>query len=293
VVLPKKFLPLIIAVGLGLIALVLFNVYVRQQTEVAKQKVISAQKNFVSVVVAKMDIPAGVGITENMLSEQSVSKDRLQPRAATDVDRVVGKVTIAPISKGEQILLNKVTLSGREVSLSSKVPRGKRAITIPVDNISSVGGMIKPGDHVDVMGMVPIPAMTPEGKQATQMTTMPLFQDVLVLAVGQEFTVIPGSDKKERALSPVITLALSPQEANLVAFAQEQGKIRLILRSPEDTQTQPPVPATWETLLRTVMPQAFIEQPKEKEKAQKEIVLPPKKKIEVYHGTQKELKELD
>lgn len=284
--LPKKYIPLIIAGVLGLLALFLFNIYVQQQTEEAKQRVIASQKNLTTVVVAKQDIPAGVAISESMVKEETASKDVIQPRAAPSLDRVVNRITLAPISKGEQILLNKLTISGQETSLATKVPKGKRAITVPVDNISSVGGMIRPGDHVDVMGMVPMPAMTAEGKQVTQMTTMPLFQDVLVLAVGQEFTNVPVGDKKtERTLSPVITLALLPQEANLIAFVQEQGKIRLILRSPEDTQVQPATPASWDVLLRTVMPQAFQQGPQEAPK--------PKKTVEIYRGLQKEVRVLE
>ena len=285
---PKKYLPLIIAGALGLIATFLINVYLKQKTQEAQQQVIATQKNLTTVVVARQDISSGTVIEENMLKEETVRKDMLQPRAAISIDRVANMITLAPISKGEQVLLNKLTISGLETSLSTKVPRGKRAITIPVDNISSVGGMLRPGDHVDVMGMVPVPAMTPEGKQVTQLSTMPLFQDVLVLAVGQEFTAIPGATgekKGEKTLSPVITLALALQEANLIAFVQEQGKIRLVLRSPEDTQVQPPVPASWDTLFRTIMPQAFQEQPKEVPK--------PKKTVEIYRGLNKEVKSLE
>lgn len=283
--LPKKYLPLIVAGVAGLIAMLLINNYVQQQTEEAKKRAISAQKNLSTVVVAKQDIPAGTALKESLLKEETVYKDMLQPRVAISIDRVIDKITLAPISKGEQVLLNKISLSGQEGSLSMKVPSGKRAITIPVDNISSVGGMVRPGDHVDIVGMVPIPAVNAEGKQVTQMTTMPLFQDVLVLAVGQEFTSLPGAKKEEKEASAlVITLALSAQEANLVAFVQEQGKIRLILRSPGDTQVQPVAPASWDTLFRTVMPQAFT-QPQEDAK--------PQKKVEIYRGLQKEIKTLE
>ena len=82
----------------------------------------------------------------------------------------------------------------------------------------------------------------------------------------------------------MITLALSVHEANLVAFVQEQGRIRLILRSPGDTQVQPVAPASWDTLFRTVMPQAFT-QPQEAPK--------PQKKVEIYRGLQKEIKILE
>lgn len=283
--LPKKYLPLIVAGAAGLIAVLLINNLIQQKTEEAKKRAISAQKNLSTVVVARQDIPAGTALKESLLKEETVYKDMLQPRAAISIDRVIDKITLAPISKGEQVLLSKISLSGQEGSLSMKVPSGKRAITIPVDNISSVGGMVRPGDHVDIVGMVPIPAVNAEGKQVTQMTTMPLFQDVLVLAVGQEFTSIPGAKKEEKAVSAVIiTLALSAQEANLIAFVQEQGKIRLILRSPGDTQVQPVAPASWDTLFRTVMPEAFT-QPQEDTKSQK--------KVEIYRGLQKEIRTLE
>jgi len=284
--LPKKYLPLIVAGVSGLIAVLLINNYVQQKTEEAKKRLISTQQNLSTVVVAKQDIPAGAAIKESMLKEETVYKDMLQPRAAISIDRAIDKITLAPISKGEQVLLNKISLSGQEGSLSMKVPSGKRAITIPVDNISSVGGMVRPGDHVDIVGMVPIPAVNAEGKQVIQMTTMPLFQDVLVLAIGQEFTSIPGAKKEEKAVSAVITLALSVQEANLVAFVQEQGRIRLILRSPGDTQVQPVAPASWDTLFRTIMPQAFT-QPAQQEAPK------PQKKVEIYRGSQKEIKILE
>lgn len=283
---PKKYLPIIIAGVAGLIAVALINSYVQQRTEEAKKRLILSQKNLTTIVVAKQDIPAGTTIKESMLKEETVSKDMLQPRAAISIDRVVDKIAIAPISKGEQVLLNKVTISGEEGSLSMKVPSGKRAITIPVDNISSVGGMIRPGDHVDVVGMVPIPVLNAEGKQVNQLTTMPLFQDVLVLAVGQEFTSIPGAKKEEKAVSNAITFALSPQEANLIVFVQEQGKIRLILRSPGDSQVQQVAPASWDTLFRSIMPQAV------KAQAAPEVTK-PKRTVEIYRGLNKEVRPLE
>ena len=149
--------------------------------------------------------------------------------------------------------------------------------------------MIKPGDHVDVIGNVPMPAMSREGKQVTQITTMPLFQNVLVLAVGQEFTTLPAGEadqKGTRTVSfPVITLALSPQEANLIAFAQEQGKIRFVLRSPGDTQVQPTAPATWEALYRAVLPGMFKEESMQPSR--------PEKNVEIYRGANRESKSIE
>lgn len=285
----RKYLPLIIGGVCGLIAVVLINNYIQQKTEEAKKAVAQSQKNLITVVVAKQDILAGATIKESMLAEVTVNKNIVQPRSAISIDRVVDKIAIAPISKGEQVLLNKVTMSAEVGSLAMKVPSGKRAVTVSVDNISSVGGMVRPGDHVDVVGMVPIPAMNAEGKQVNQLATMPLFQDVLVLAVGQEFMSAQGARKEEKAVSasPAITFALSPQEANLIVFVQEQGKIRLVLRSPGDTQTQQVAPASWDTLFRLVMPQAYQQQEKPA------VPVKPKKTVEIYRGLNKEIKVLE
>jgi len=285
----KKYLPLIIGGICGLIAVVLINNYVKQQTEEAKKIVAQSQKNLVTVVVAKQDIPAGAAIKAVMLAEATLNKSMVQPRAAVSIDRVIDKIAIAPIAKGEQVLLNKVTVSGEAGSLAMKVPVGKRAVTVSVDNISSVGGMLRPGDHVDIVGMVPIPATNAEGKQVNQLATMPLFQDVLVLAVGQEFMGVSSAKTEEKSTSPspVITFALSPQEANLIVFVQEQGKIRLVLRSPGDTQVQPVAPASWDTLFRTVMPQAFPQAENMAAPAK------PKKTVEIFRGLNKEVKTLE
>lgn len=281
--LPKKYLPFIVAGIAGIIAVFLINAYVQQQAQMARDAEQERQKRIATVVIAKKDIPAGVALEESMLQEQNIRRDLLQPSAASSIGRVTGMASLSPIAKGEQILLNKLSSTGQGASLSSKVPKDKRALTIPVDNISSVGGMIRPGDHVDILGAVPIPVMTQEGKQATQMSTIALFQDVLVLAVGQEYATVPGGDKGEKKLSPTITLALAPEEANIVAFVQEQGKIRLALRSPQDVSRQPSVPTSWPVVLQTVIP-GYFQRPQESG---------TKRTVEIIRGQSREVRELE
>jgi pilus assembly protein CpaB len=285
---PKKFIPLIIAAAAGILAMFLINSYLAQQSEEAQKRAQKGEKEAAVVIVAGKDLPAGTVLNEKVLQMAKVHKSQLQPAAATSPESVIGKVLMAPVAQGEQILLNKLTVIGEVGTLSMRIPQGKRAITITVDNIASVGGMIRPGDHVDVVGVVPLPMTSAEGKQIQQQTTMPLFQNVTVLAVGQEFGPSMGVRREEKGMSPDITLALSPQEANLIAFVQEQGKIRLILRSPQDTQVQQVVPASWDTLLRTVMPEKY----KESEEGPFEEITPSGKKVEIYRGLQREDKYL-
>ena len=159
-------------------------------------------------------------------------------------------VTVAPISKGEQVSLSKLTKGGKAGggNLAGVTPTGKRAISIAVDNISSLSGMVNPGNYVDVLAVIQVPIQ--DGKVANQVAVVPLFQNILVLAVDQNTGGAVGSASTSRyAEAPsgssgggggnsLITLALGPQEANLIAFVQEQGKIRLIMRSPADAKTR-------------------------------------------------------
>lgn len=283
----KKFLPLAVAAIAGLVAIFLINTYVSQRTEEAKKIEAMRQASIVTVVVATRDIAAGATLQASMLKEEKMNKNFAQRGSANSIDRVADRITMAPIAKGEQVLLNKITISGEESSLAMKIPKGKRAITLSIDNIASVGGMIRPGDHVDIMGVVPIPDKSSDGKTTVQPTTMPLFQNVLILAVGQDFTTAGGKNTVNNT-SPAITFALSPEEANLVTFVQEQmGRLRLILRSPEDAMVQPATVASWDTLLRTVMPQAF--QKSSVDQQPKKVV----KSVEIYRGLQKEVRPLE
>lgn len=287
---------IIIGVLLALMAVFMTKAYIDQQrqqvVDEAKKKIASLEKNIskheVKVLIANKDIPRGAVIAAENLETNVIPDQYLQPQAVSSADRILGMVAVVAISKGEQISLSKLVQPRQLGGLAEGTPVGKRAITISVDNISALGGMIKPGDYVDVMALVPVPVQTADGKQVNQMAVMPLFQNVLVLAVGQDTGSISaasaGKKETERRSenSPLITLALGPQEANLIAFVQEQGKLRLTLRSPADSQMQATQPASWETLFRYVMP-AQNELAKSQDKD-----VPATEYVEIYRGLNKE-----
>ena len=284
---------IIIGVLLALMAVFMTKAYIDQQRnqviDEAKKKIASIEKNIakneVKVLVANKDISRGAAITAENTEISIIPEQYRQPQAVS-ADRAIGMVAVVPISKGEQVSLNKLAQPRQLGGLAEGTPVGKRAITIAVDNISSVGGLVKPGDYVDVMALVPVPVQAPDGKQVNQMAVMPLFQNVLVLAVGQDIGAITSASGKKEAEkrsdnSPLITLALQPQDANLIAFVQEQGKLRLTLRSPADSQMQATQPASWDTLFRYLMP------PKQ-EVPEPETKAPATDYVEIYRGLNKE-----
>jgi pilus assembly protein CpaB len=293
----KQKIFLIAGIVLAILAAVMTKFYIDQQVrlkdQVREKEVEERLANQAAVLVAKENIPKGTALNEELLETAIIPNQYVAPQAATSLSRVDGMVAIAPFAKGEQISLSKLAAArevGTQAGLASATPIGKRAITISVDNIASVAGMIKPGDYVDVVAMVSVPVQTAEGKQAAQEAVVPLFQNVLVLAVGQETGEAvreSGRYQKEerQEASPLITLALSPQEANILAFVQEQGKLRLMLRSPADSKIEEVQPAGWDALFRYIMPR----QAAAPEAAQKEEPAPEAGAyVEVYRGLNKE-----
>lgn len=296
----QRFIFLIIGVVFALAAVFMVKNYLQQQRqdmqEQTKKTISQIQENQVAVLVATKDILPNTMIEPDMLTTVIVPSQYLQPQAAGSLARISGMVAVVPINKGEQITLSKLSSPSRLQAqtgrgLAEATPVGKRAITISVDNISGLAGMINPGNYVDVIATVPVPMQGADGKQVKQDIVVPLFQNVLVIAVGQETAISTQAPaearyKKEekKEASPLITLALSPSEANLIAFIQEQGRLRLVLRSPIDSQIQQIPPANWDTLFQHIMPQEKVQQDKEKE------ILPEEKKtyVEIYRGLNKE-----
>jgi pilus assembly protein CpaB len=296
----KQKLILISGIVLGVVAILMTKMYLDQQKQEAqaqaKKSLAKIQANQTVVLVAKQDISSGSVIESNMIDSSIVPNQFIQPQAVTSVDRVLGMITLAPISKGEQITLSKLSKARRESSsggLAGNTPAGKRAISISVDSIASVSGMVRPGDYVDVIATLQVPVQGADGQVSSQIAVVPLFQNVLVLAVGQN-TGFSGAgsrytdkDSSSSGGGGLITLALAPQEANLIAFVQEQGKMRLTLRSPADANVEPVVPASWDTLFQYIMPQ---QKPAEKieDKKQAPEIVDTTEYVEVLRGMNKE-----
>lgn len=211
---------IITAVVLGLLAVFLTNIYFRQQET-------QVQVKEARVLVAAKDISKGATIDYDMLAFKNIPLNFIQRGALTSKESAVGKTALLTIVAGEQILVTKLAAPGAGLTLAGKTPPGKRAVTIGLETASAVGGMIRPADHVDVLAVFTNPPIT-----------LTLFQDVLILAVGQE--MVPTEEKRERtktdregassAARTTVTLALTPQQVQFLTVAMQHGKIRLTLR---------------------------------------------------------------
>jgi pilus assembly protein CpaB len=130
----------------------------------------------VSVVVAKGAIPAGTRMTADLLEVRSVSTDNVGFQALSDPQQAVGQVVRYPIAAGEQILSSKLvdTTVSSSTNLAYVLEPGTRGVAIGVQTVTDAGGLILPGDHVDIIWI-------PFGSASAYV----LFSDLEVTAVSQ------------------------------------------------------------------------------------------------------------
>lgn len=195
-----------------------------------------------AVVVAATDILPGVAIEENMIAETQVPQKFMQPSAFTSSRDVVGQIPAVPIQAGSQVTGTSMTGVGR--GLSTKIPRGRRAISIAVTDVTSVTNLIRPNNYVDVIATLKLGSGLGSPGQRTVVTTM--FQNVLVLAVGDDIGEVrpsPATDAedmfapRERERFGTVTVALTPEEVQALVLAQDIGDLTLSLRSFREGET--------------------------------------------------------
>lgn len=284
----KRKISIILALALALVAVVMLRNWISQT-----EKKYVKQEKMAYVLVAAVNIPAGTTIDGTMIGFDTIPERYVQPKVVNSEALVIGKRAIADIFAGEQIMSSKLTITVKDTSVAMRTPQGKRAITITIPSLSAVAGKVKTGDYVDIIGTFPYNAQV-NGKTVTEMVSVTLFQNVLVLSVegGAGMT----AERGKPAPAPtdlVVTFALAPREIALLSYVLDQGgKLRLVLRPPLETAIEPVPPvevnAMWQYVFSN-LGQEFTkeEQPAMNPKQEKKAEPPPPPTVEIYRGTEK------
>jgi len=180
----------------------------------------------VEVMVAANDLQVGSKIEEHDLKIIRIPSADLPPGAPRKRSEVVGHGVILPIAKGEFILPNRLAQENAGSGLPALIPPGMRAVPVRVNEVVSVAGFVTPGTRVDVLL-----TGTPNGAGDQETTTV--LQNVTVLASGQRLERNPSGEAQNTA---VITLLVTPDDAQRLTLAAAQGRIQLTLRNPLDTK---------------------------------------------------------
>jgi pilus assembly protein CpaB len=178
------------------------------------------------VVVATRDLAAGTVLAATDVKTvewPEVSAPRGHARTTSEV---VGRGLVTAVAADEPLLAGK--LAGREAGggLSIVIPEGMRAVSVKVDDVIGVAGFVLPGTRVDVLA-----TLSPSGDQQAA-TTRIILQNVQAIAAGQ--TTTRDAEGTPQSV-PVITLLVTPEEAEMLTLAATKGQIHLALRNLMDT----------------------------------------------------------
>ena len=226
---------IILAVLIGLVTVIGLNYYLTVYTEEAPM--VARDRELISVVVAESTIPQHTRITGEMLRTENLPVDAVHPETFRNMNDAVGGISRSEIVRGEQVLSSRVATEDMRASLAYRIPETYRAISIPIGEVAGVAGFISPGDRVDVLVSYNIFKEGEEDEEGEEtqnvLTTYTTLQNVLVLATGE---ITREQDDEERNVVGNITLAVNPEQAEVLAYATLQGNFHLSLRSPLDEE---------------------------------------------------------
>jgi pilus assembly protein CpaB len=219
----RNWLILGVALVVGGLAAFGANRYIKRQVEDIEAR--SKSGKLVRVVVPKEDLPKGTVLLPKMVAVREIPAEWAHSNAITpeQFDRIERQPLAYPVSRGEMILWS--LLEGKRTpTFSSRLPTGRRAITVPVDEVNSISGMIEPGDRIDLV-------VSARRNNKTYM--FPLLQNVPILATGTR-VVTDANEQGGKKTYTTITLEASPEDAQRVLAAREIGKVAALLRPPSD-----------------------------------------------------------
>ena len=213
-----------VALVIGIIAALATRSYLSQKIEAIESR---GKYETVELLVAKTFIPKGSIVAVDDLAIRKIPVEFAQSGAVTpqDILSIAGRVTGYDVKKGEMVMLSQM-LSKRAPTFSARLENGHRAITVMVDEINSISGMLEPGDLIDLMFTV---------DQNGRKVIFPLLQHVQVMATGKRSVDDPkGGEPVQFA---TVTLNTTPDQAKNIIIARETGKLTALLRSPSDKES--------------------------------------------------------
>jgi pilus assembly protein CpaB len=179
------------------------------------------------VYVAAQDIPARALLTDSLFTEATKPVTEVDNDAITDRKQIAGKYSLITIPAGSVVTSAKIGFAAAN-ALPARLPFGMRAVSISIDRVKGVAGLIQPGDRVDVVAVPPR-----VGNEVPRASA--ILRGALVLAMGNtvETTSATPSPDNQNNLTTV-TLALTPRQVDLLASADLNTTLRLALRPPKE-----------------------------------------------------------
>jgi pilus assembly protein CpaB len=219
---PRYWWVLMGAAASGLLAGYVALVYVSEAPTPLEAAVTSSR----TAVVASRDLPAGSVIRRDDVKTVSWPGSSVPQGFATEAGDVVGRGLITEVRQNEPLLDWKLAQREAGGGLSITIPEGMRAVSVRVDEVVGVAGFVLPGTRVDVLVTV-VPTA-----DRMQTITRTILTNIRTLAADQRYQ--QDIDGEPRYVT-VVTLLVTPEQAETLTLAATEGRIQLALRNALDS----------------------------------------------------------
>ena len=195
-----------------------------------------------TIVVAAMPLQVGTPLDEHNLRTISWPGDEPLAGSFLRESDCIGRAVITPMAENEPVLEANLAPRAAGAGLPATIPEGMRAVSVAVNDVVGVAGFVIPGTMVDVLVTGELPG---KHEGVDNNITRTILENVRVLTAGQQ---IEQNREGKPEKVPVVTLLVSPDDANKLTMASTEGKIQLALRNTIDTKTANP-PAVLQAVL--------------------------------------------
>jgi pilus assembly protein CpaB len=239
------------------------------------------------VVVAAAGLPMGKRLQATDLRVVAWPSRSTVDGSFSSPEEVISRGVILPIAENEPITERKLASLEAGAGLPPVIPEGMRAISVRVNDVISVAGYVVPGTRVDVLVTVR------DGSAASEPMTRTVVSKVEVLTAGTAYDQEKSKDG-EPITATVVTLAVTPEDAERIALASNEGQITLALRNPLDVDETKTDGIRLKNLMSSPAPAPVIDPNLNRRIAPPRPAVPTPKPymIETIKGGQRETKEL-
>jgi pilus assembly protein CpaB len=262
------------SVVFGIVAAILSVLYLKSREAAILASLAGKEETMVTVVVAKQDLQKGQKLSPGLFSARNIPGTYAHSNAITpaNFDSIDGRFLVEDLVRGRALLSNFIDESF-PVDFSDLIKKGRRAITVQVDEPTSIAGMMRPGNRIDIYvniatavvnyttgaglpaalqqaaqqfaaaggtdAEIPGELIEAVGQRSPTDVILPVLQDVLVLATGREayddhLDYLGLPQRRQGMTFSSVTLDVSPEQAALLTLADDKGDLLGILRNRHD-----------------------------------------------------------
>lgn len=216
--------------GLSLVfALVVSSIFYYQFASQSGSTAAPKASNSRDIVVAAKPMGVGVTVKPGDVRLQPVPVDQFPKGAFSKIEEVIDRPVVSNILMDEPVLEGRLAQRGSGLGLAPIIPVGMRAVSVRVSDVAGVAGFVLPGLRVDVL----VTGTPPGNNNNAGSVTTTCLQNILVLSAGQ--TIQPDS-RGQAIQTPTVTLLVSPEQAEILTLAGNEGRIQLVLRNSSDQE---------------------------------------------------------